>query len=133
MSKQPPPAPTASAIGSCPTVTQIVGRPGTGSLPRTIAPPDHPLDGRTTEASHTISSPGAFGSGELKKIASLKKMCSTLKVPYSIIKCVLEIIYSNFFSRCKVEQKKTVAISQKFNHVQLHVHGMHLLNNRISV
>ena len=23
-------------------------------------------DGRTTEASHTISSPGAFGSGELK-------------------------------------------------------------------
>ena len=24
-------------------------------------------DGRTTEASHSISSPGAFGSGELKK------------------------------------------------------------------
>ena len=39
-----PPAPTASAIGPCPTVTQIVGRPGIGSLPRTIAPPDHPLD-----------------------------------------------------------------------------------------
>ena len=37
-----PPAPTASAIGPCPTVIQIVGRPGTGSLPRTIAPPDHP-------------------------------------------------------------------------------------------
>ena len=43
MSKQPPPAPTASAIGPCPTVIEIVGRPGTGSLPRTIAPPDHPL------------------------------------------------------------------------------------------
>ena len=43
MSKQPPPAPTASAIGPCPTIIQIVGRPGTGSLPRTIAPPDHPL------------------------------------------------------------------------------------------
>ena len=43
MSKQPPPAPTASAIGPCPTVIQIVGCPGTGSLPRTIAPPDHPL------------------------------------------------------------------------------------------
>ena len=43
MSKQPPPAPTASAIGPCPTITQIVGRPGTGSLPSTIAPPDHPL------------------------------------------------------------------------------------------
>ena len=43
MSKQPPPAPTASAEGPCPTVIQIVGRPGTGSLPRTIAPPDHPV------------------------------------------------------------------------------------------
>ena len=42
MSKQPPPAPTASAIGPCPTVIEIVGRPGTGSLPSTIAPPDHP-------------------------------------------------------------------------------------------
>ena len=43
MSKQPPPALTASAVGPCPTVIQIVGRPGTGSLPSTIAPPDHPL------------------------------------------------------------------------------------------
>ena len=43
MSEPPPPAPSASAIGSCPTVIQIVGRPGTGSLPSTIAPPDHPL------------------------------------------------------------------------------------------
>ena len=42
MSKQPPPAPTASAAGPCPTVIQIVGRPGTGSLSSTIAPPDHP-------------------------------------------------------------------------------------------
>ena len=32
-----PPAPTASAVGPCPTVFQIVGRPGTGSLPSTIA------------------------------------------------------------------------------------------------
>ena len=30
MSKQPPPAPTASAVGPCPTIIQIVGRPGTG-------------------------------------------------------------------------------------------------------
>ena len=43
MSKQPPSAPAASAVGPCPTVIQIVGRPGTGSLPSTIAPPDHPL------------------------------------------------------------------------------------------
>ena len=42
MSKQPPPAPTASAAGPYPTVIQFVGRPGTGSLPSTIAPPDHP-------------------------------------------------------------------------------------------
>ena len=34
MSKQPPPAPTASAVGPCPTAIQIVGRP---------APPDHPV------------------------------------------------------------------------------------------
>ena len=27
MSKPPPPAPTASAIGPCPTVIQVVGRP----------------------------------------------------------------------------------------------------------
>ena len=44
MSKQPPPAPIASAIGPCPTIIQIVGRPGTGSLARTIAPPDPPLN-----------------------------------------------------------------------------------------
>ena len=43
MSKQPPPAPTASAVGPCPTLIQIVGRPDTGSLPSTIAPPNHPL------------------------------------------------------------------------------------------
>ena len=44
MSKQPPTAPTASETGPCPTVIQIVGRPGTGSLPSTIAPPDHPFN-----------------------------------------------------------------------------------------
>ena len=44
MSKQPPPAPTASAVGPCPTVIKIVGRPGTESLPSTFAPPDHPLN-----------------------------------------------------------------------------------------
>ena len=41
MSKQPPPAPTASVIG--PTIIDIVGRPGTRSLPmqdhRTTRPP----------------------------------------------------------------------------------------------
>ena len=42
MSKQPLPAPNASTIRPCPTIIQIVGRPGTGSLPSTITPPDHP-------------------------------------------------------------------------------------------
>ena len=54
MSKPPPPAPTASAIGPCPTVIKIVGRPGTGSLPSIIAPPDHPQpedDGNTVKDS----------------------------------------------------------------------------------
>ena len=37
MSKQPPPA--ASEVRPCPSVIQIVGRPGTGSLLSTIAPP----------------------------------------------------------------------------------------------
>ena len=58
MSKPPPPAPTASAIGPCPTVIKIVGRPGTGSLPSTIAPPDHPARqcevDRTTLGTHKI-------------------------------------------------------------------------------
>ena len=53
MSKQPPPAPTASAVGPCPTVIKIVGRPGTGSLHSTIAPPDHSLcPGQTLNKSH---------------------------------------------------------------------------------
>ena len=42
MSKQPPPAPTASVVVPCPIVIKIVGRPGTESLPSTIAPPYHP-------------------------------------------------------------------------------------------
>ena len=42
MSKQPPSAPTAKAVGPCPTLIQTSRSPGTGSLPRTIAPPDHP-------------------------------------------------------------------------------------------
>ena len=39
MSKQLPPAPTASAIGPCPTMIQIVGGPGTGIYP---GPLHHP-------------------------------------------------------------------------------------------
>ena len=42
MSKQPPPVPTASVVGSWPTIIQISRTPSIGSLPSTIAPPDHP-------------------------------------------------------------------------------------------
>ena len=56
MSKQPPPAPTTRAVGPCPTVIQIVGRPGTGSLPSTIAPPDQPLVLKKDQISSSIFS-----------------------------------------------------------------------------
>ena len=42
MSKQPPPAPTVSAVGRCPTIIQISRTPRNCKLPSTIAPPDHP-------------------------------------------------------------------------------------------
>ena len=71
-----------------------------------------------------------FCARKFKEIASLKKMRSTLKVPQCITKCVLAIIYSNSFSHCKVDQKKTVTISN-VQRVQLNVHWMHLLNTRI--
>ena len=45
MSKQSPPPPAASAVCPCRTVIKIVGPLGTGSLPSTFAPPDHPLHG----------------------------------------------------------------------------------------
>ena len=45
MSEQPPPAPTASAVGPCSSEILFVGRPGSGRLPSTIAPPDHPMVG----------------------------------------------------------------------------------------
>ena len=52
MSIPPPPAPTASAIGPCPTENKVVGRPGTASLPSTIAPPDHSPDARRAVVSY---------------------------------------------------------------------------------
>ena len=56
MSKPPPSpsAPTTSVVGPCPTVMQIVGCPGTGSLPSTIAPPDHPSSFKNKTASDVI-------------------------------------------------------------------------------
>ena len=73
MSKQPPLAPTASAVGPCPTVIQIVGRPGTGSLPSTIAPPDHPAPLR-----HYCQLYGHGGHLDFKIITFLAKFCTTI-------------------------------------------------------
>ena len=53
-----------------------------------------------------------FYARKSKEITLLMKMRSTLEVPKCITKCVLAIIYSNSFSHCKVDQKKTVVISQ---------------------
>ena len=54
MSKQPPPASTVSAVRPCPTVIKIVGRPGTGSVPSTIATPDQPPIPRTDQIEDTL-------------------------------------------------------------------------------
>ena len=39
--------------------------------------------------------------------------------------------FSNSFSHCKVDQKKAVTVSQMFNHVELYLHWMYLLNPKI--
>ena len=83
---------------------------------------------------NTERSKGNFVRENLKKnsIVNENALDSEGALKYKVkVKCVLAIIYSNSFSHCKGDQKKTVAISQMFSHVQLHVHGMHLLNNRI--
>ena len=67
MSKHPPPAPTASAVGPCPTVIQIVGRPGTGSLPSIIAPSDPPPPLKV-----------------YRKIKHNEKVCHTQEVDYHV-------------------------------------------------
>ena len=41
------------------------------------------------------------------------------------------LVFSTSFSHFKGDQKKTVAICQMLNNVQLHVHWMHLLNTKI--
>ena len=63
---------------------------------------------------------GKFCAQRSKEIASLKKMRFTPKVPKCITKGVLAINSFKSFPNCKVDQKKIVAISQMFNHVQFH-------------
>ena len=65
-----------------------------------------------------------------ENLKKLMKMRLTLEGPSCITNCALAIIYLDSFSHCKVDQKKTVIISQMFNHVQLYVHW-HLLDTRI--
>ena len=74
MSKQLPSAPTASAVGPCPTLIKIVGRPGTGSLPSTIAPPDHPLF-------HLINSDIVRGDFPLPRLYERRLFCEISPPP----------------------------------------------------
>ena len=70
-------------------------------------------DGRTTEASYTISSPGAFGSGELKTTANVlwSNLCLNglvvllLFIPF--LRCMISTksqLFNNFvlFIMCKI-------------------------------
>ena len=52
MSKQPPTAPTTSAVGPCPTQIQFGRTPGTGGLPSIIAPHDRPPPTHTHKRTH---------------------------------------------------------------------------------
>ena len=83
MTKQPPPAPTVSAVGPCPTVIQIVGRPGTGSLPSTIAPPDHPPPPVEQELPDLY--PSCAVTRAMAKKAMLTKNQSDVDLTYSFI------------------------------------------------
>ena len=67
----------------CPTVIQTVGRPGTGSLPSTIAPPDHPV---------ILQENMRFMSNKYTKrmIYNRKKNCSKV----SVIRALMDPIYN---------------------------------------
>ena len=81
-----PPAPTASAIGPCPTIIQIVGRPGTESLPSTIAPPDQPQSTKTVtyKACHLMELPATWGGGRVVQRCWVNFQCrGVLQFGYS--------------------------------------------------
>ena len=93
MSKHPPPAPTASAIGPCPTFIQLVGRPGTESLPSTFAPPDHPPDAlgnkanvNVTEDEHAILFTGC-NKDEIARLGVDARNCAVLDSACSSTVC----------------------------------------------
>ena len=65
MSKQPPPAPTASAVGPCPTIIQTVGRPALEVYP---GPSHHPT------APLIIASPTRTKSKISRKHANLLRL-----------------------------------------------------------
>ena len=106
MSKQPPPAPTASAVGPCPTVIQIVGRPGTGSLPSTFAPPDHPLVFRKASIwKHLLTMPRRYfccGSSILRRALTV---------------CVwFPLIWSSYLQLCLSICVKLIQSNPSFHH-----------------
>ena len=70
------------------------------------------------------SRPGQF---ELIRVNFSVRSGDTIGISFDF----LVLFIPNSFSHCNVDQKNSVAISQMFNHVQLRVQWMHLLNNRI--
>ena len=73
MSKQPPPAPTVSAVGPCPTAIQIVGRPSTGFYP---APSHHP----TTPSTNKIVTLNFLLEGQILENARTQDFMKKMKV-----------------------------------------------------
>ena len=78
MSKRHSPAPTASTVGTCPTLFQFVGRPGTGSLPSTIAPRPPPP---TLNALGITQIPDAIYSKRILKVLPSTGMSAILSCP----------------------------------------------------
>ena len=71
------------------------------------------------------------GSGPLGPLVQMMSLTFGLFTQVSGSGPLGPLVGSNSFSYCKVDQKKMVAFSQMFSHVQLHIHWMHLLNTRI--
>ena len=99
MSAQPPLAPTARAVGPCPTVIKTVGRADTGSLPSTFAPPEHP--------------PLAEEEQELEALVeNLDEICTRFKMEISAEKTKLMTNSANGTQReIKVKRQKLGTIT----------------------
>ena len=106
MSKQHPPAPTASAAGPCPTIILIKGRPSTRSLPSTIALPDHP-----PHSSHFVFKSNN-GFARFLVIKSMEEKAVTSLSPF-VIEKQIESIIGTLKSVKKLKNKLLVETCRK--------------------